>query len=61
MESTKTNVKTHVDKELEEFMKQNADVLYKKTSEEVGKRVNEGNKDTRRAIDGKFTKVIKNK
>lgn len=53
----KSKVTTEVDKELEEFMKQNKDVFYKKTSDEVGSRVKEGNKDKRKAIDGKFTKV----
>ena len=53
----KTKKVTQTDKDLEEFIKQNKDILYKKTSEEVGSRVDEGNKDKRRAIDGKFTKV----
>ncbi len=40
-----------------DFMQQNKNILYKRTSEDLGSRVNEGNKDKRRAIDGKFTKV----
>ncbi len=53
----KTKYVTQTDKELEEFMKQNKDVFFKKTSNEIGSRVNEGNKDKRKAIDGTFTKV----
>jgi hypothetical protein len=54
----KKRILTQTEKELEEFIKQNKDILFKKTSDEVGSRVSEGNKDKRRAIDGKFTKVI---
>jgi hypothetical protein len=53
----KTKVTTDVDRELEEFMKANKDVLYKRISSDIGSRVDEGNKDKRKAIDGKFTKV----
>ncbi len=53
----KGKIVTKTDQELEEFMKMNKDILYKKTSMDVGSRVDEGNKDKRRAIDGKFTKV----
>jgi hypothetical protein len=53
----KGKIVTKNDQELEEFMKMNKDILYKKTSMDVGSRVDEGNKDKRRAIDGKFTKV----
>ena len=53
----KGKVTTKIDQELEEFMKMNKDVLYKRISQDVGSRVDEGNKDKRRAIDGKFTKV----
>ena len=55
MEKGKTA--TPIEKEIEDFIKQNKDILYKRTSEAVGSRVDEGNKDQRRAIDGKFTKV----
>ena len=48
---------TNIDQEIEEFMKMNRNILFKKTSQDIGSRVDEGNKDTRRAIDGKFTKV----
>ena len=54
----RSKVTTEIDKEMEEFMKKNKDVLYKRVSEDVGSRVNEGSKDKRMAIDGKFTKVI---
>jgi hypothetical protein len=53
----KGKIVTKTDQELEEFMKMNKDILYKKTSMDVGSRVSEGNKDKRKAIDGKFTKV----
>lgn len=52
--------KTNTDKELEEFMKQNKDVLYKRISQEIGSRVDEGDKDARKVSDGKFTKVVIN-
>lgn len=55
----KTFVKTDIDKELEQFIKENTDVLYKRQSEEFGKRVDEGNKDKKFTVDGKFTKVKK--
>jgi hypothetical protein len=54
----KGKVTTKIDQELEEFMKMNKDILYKRISQDVGSRVDEGNKDKRRAIDGKFTKVF---
>ncbi len=58
MERRKVTIKTETEKELEEFMKQNADKLYKKTSQVVGDRVKEGNKDKKFTSDGKFTKVL---
>jgi len=57
MDQKKVIEKSNIDKEIEEFMKNNKDVLFKKSSQEVGSRVEEGNKDKRRAIDGAFTKV----
>jgi hypothetical protein len=57
METGKKFVQTETEKQMKEFIKQNADLLYKKESQELGARVNEGNKDARRAVDGKFTKV----
>ena len=54
----KSNNQNSIDKEMEEFMKQNKNVLYKRISQNIGSRVDEGSKDKRRAIDGKFTKVI---
>lgn len=53
----KSNTQSQIDKEMEEFMKQNKDVMYKRISQQIGSRVDEGNKEKRRAIDGKFTKV----
>ena len=47
MEQSRTLNKTDLDKEREEFIRQNADIFYKRTSQEVGSRVNEGSKDPR--------------
>jgi hypothetical protein len=58
MEQSKTQQKSTVDKELEEFMKQASDILYKRTSQEVGSRVNEGGKDPKKTSDGSFTKHL---
>jgi len=55
----KGKIVTKTDQELEEFMKMNKDIIFKRTSQDIGSRVDEGNKDKRRAIDGKFTKVKK--
>jgi hypothetical protein len=49
--------KTIDEKHEKQFMQMNKHILYKKTSEEVGSRVLEGNKDKKRYMDGKFTKV----
>lgn len=38
-------------------MKDNSDIIYKRNSKEVGSRVDEGNNDKRKAVDGKFKKV----
>jgi hypothetical protein len=55
---TKTNIKkSDIDREIEEFMKRNKDVLYKRTSEDVGKREAEGGKQDRHVSDGSFTRV----
>lgn len=56
MEKSKINQKTSTDKELEDFMTQNANILYKKVSQDVGSRVNEINNDKKYTVDGKFTK-----
>ncbi len=53
----KNKVTTSTEKEMEEFIKLNSDILFKKTSQEVGSRVNETFKEKRKTIDGKFTKV----
>jgi hypothetical protein len=57
MNQSKVIEKSKVDTEIEEFIKNNKNVFYKKTSQQVGSRVSEGNKDKRKAIDGSFTKV----
>ena len=58
MEQSRAINKTDLDKEREEFMRQNADIFYKRTSQEVGSRVNEGSKDPRFTSDGSFTKHL---
>ena len=58
MEQSRAINKTDLDKEREEFMKQNADIFYKRASQEVGSRVNEGSKDPRFTSDGSFTKHL---
>ena len=57
MDQMKVIEKSRVDTEMEEFMKNNKNILFKKTSQQIGSRVDEGNKDKRKAIDGSFTKV----
>ena len=57
MDQSKVIEKSKVDVEIEEFIKNNKNILYKKTSQQIGSRVAEGNKDERKAIDGSFTKV----
>ena len=58
MEKSRTLHKTDLDKEREEFMKANAGIFYKRTSEEIGSRVDEGSKDPRYTSDGTFTKNL---
>lgn len=58
MEVSRTLVKTDLDKEREEFMKANADVFYKRISEDIGSRVDEGSKDSKFTSDGSFTKHL---
>ena len=58
MEKSRKLVKTDLDKEKELFMKQNADIFYKRTSQEIGSRVDEGGKDPRHVSDGSFTKHL---
>jgi hypothetical protein len=53
----KRKQKTDIDREVEEFMKMNKDVLYKRTSEEIGKRQHEGGNQEKWTSDGSFTKV----
>ena len=53
----KSKVTTQTEKEMEEFMKLNKDILFKRSSQQVGSRVDETIKDKRHTIDGKFTNV----
>lgn len=58
MESKTTVSKTQTEKEMEEFLRQNADVVYKKSSAKVGSRIHEKTDNERVVIDGGFTKVF---
>jgi hypothetical protein len=49
--------KTQTEKELEDFIKQNKDIIYKRTSDDIGKRQQEGGKQEKLVNDGAFTKV----
>jgi len=59
MESKTTVSKTQTEKEMEEFLKQNADVVYKRSSNKIGSRVEELTDNEKKVIDGGFTKVNK--
>lgn len=58
METGKNEHKSDTENKMDEFIKQNSRLLYNRESQEVGSRVNEGNKDEKKTVDGKFTKVI---
>jgi len=58
MESTSNRFNSEIQKELEDFIKENSKILYKRTSDEIGKRQHEGGKQEKHVNDGKFTKVI---
>ncbi len=60
MENKSTVSKTQTEKEMEEFLKQNADVIFKKSSSQIGSRVQEKTENERVVIDGGFTKVFIN-
>ena len=49
--------KSDLEKERDEFIRQNAKVLYKRVSEEFGQGANEKNSDKRHGISGIFTNV----
>lgn len=46
--------------EIEEFIRQNKNVIYKKISDDIGSRYSEGGKEFKNTIDGKFTKHLAN-
>lgn len=46
-----------IDDEIREYIKSNASVVYKQESREIGLRNDEGGKEKKRTLDGKFTKV----
>ena len=58
MEKHRTLNKSDLDLQKEEFMRQNADVLYKLTSQEIGSRVNEAPEEKRHTSDSSFTKHL---
>jgi hypothetical protein len=57
MESKATVTKTQTEMEMEEFLKNNAEVVYKKSSSKIGSRIEEKMDNERIVINGGFTKV----
>jgi hypothetical protein len=53
----KTVSKTPTEKEMDEFLRQNSSVVYKKSSSKIGSRIEEKTDNERIVIDGGFTKV----
>lgn len=49
---------TSIDDEIKKYLQMNSKTIYKQTSNDIGSRVNEGGKEKKFSIDGKFTKVI---
>ena len=60
MEKKSTVSKTQTEKEMEEFLRQNADVVFKKSSSKIGSRIQEITDNEKIVIDGGFTKVFIN-
>lgn len=58
MEQSKQKQKLEIDKEIEQFIKENSDVLYKRVSQEIGSRQQEGGNEPKRTSDGSFTKHL---
>ena len=56
MEKTKVT-KTQTEKEMEEYLRQNKDNFYKKSSSKIGSRIQESPDIERIAINAGFTKV----
>lgn len=48
---------TPADEEINNFIKENSNIIYKKISNDIGSRYKEGGKEHKHTIDGKFTKV----
>ena len=57
MEKTRPLIKSNLDLQKEEFMRQNADVLYKLTSQEIGSKVGEAPEE-KRNVSGSLTKHL---
>ncbi len=49
---------TDIDRQRDEFIKENKDIFYKISSNEIGSRVNEAPKDKKFVSDGSFTKHL---
>ena len=49
---------TDIDRQRDEFIKQNKDIFYKVSSNEIGSRVNEAPKEKKYVSDGSFTKHL---
>ena len=58
MERKTIVIKSDLDKARDEFMRANANIFYKLTSQEIGSRVNEAPDEVRHTSDGSFTKHL---
>jgi hypothetical protein len=58
MERKTIVVKSDLDKARDEFMRANADIFYKLTSQEIGSRVHEAPEEERHTSDGSFTRHL---
>lgn len=50
-----SDLKTDI--EINDYINKHVNVIYKKTSNDIGMRYNEGGKEKKHTVDGKFTKV----
>lgn len=58
MENSKQKQQLDINLDIEKFMRENRDVLYKRTSEEFGARQHEVRRDEVKTSDGGFTKHL---
>lgn len=54
-----SNNSNSVDDEINNFIKQNSSLIYRTTTKDIGSRAQEGGKEKKSTLDGKFTKVCK--